>query len=427
MILGGRWLRLLRLSLRNLRGYKLRTSLTTLGIVFGVGSVIAVMAMGAGAERELLKEIGRLGIRNIILNSKKPPDRKKDQQTNQWAYDRYGLTFRDERQIRETVPALRQVLPVHKLPRTVWNGSRRIEAAVYAVRDRHMRIFGLDVVRGRNLTPLDGALLKRVCVVRAGLLKELGIYSDPLGRYLQVGDAYYRIVGLLKDEEFLGYARKALDIDTKRSEVYVPYETAFRRYGTRTVVSRQGSREATDVQLSQIVASVRDIDDVLVAARMLQRVLRKNHADKDYEMVVPLEILAQRRKTQQVFNIFLVAIASISLLVGGIGIANIMLATVTERTREIGVRRALGAKRRHIVAQFLTETTVISTLGGLIGMGAGFGFSRMLTIWTGWEADVTLFSLVLALSISMGTGIVSGIFPARRAAQLDPIAALRHE
>lgn len=418
---------LLRLGLRNLMGYKLRTALTMLGVLIGVIAVIVMMAIAAGAEQALLDDIGRLGIENIILNSVRPPEKKEDTQTRTRQFNRYGLTFKDEKQIRNTIPGLKKVLPVHKRRDPVWWGSKKVEATVYAVHSVHMHLFDLDVVRGRNLTDLDGAALKRVCVIRAGLLAELGIFRDPLGMQLQVGNRYYEVVGVLRDQAFLGYARKALDIDAKTTEIYVPYETMFRRHGTRTVVLRQGSREMTDVQLSQVVVSVDSVEDVLPTARMLERVLDVNHEDRDFEMVVPLEVLEQRRRTQRVFHYFLVAIALISLLVGAIGIANIMLATVTERTREIGVRRALGAKRRDIMAQFLTETTVISTLGGLLGVGLSFPVVRGVTALFGWDAIVTVSSIFLAVGISVAVGVLSGIFPARRAALLDPIAALRHE
>jgi putative ABC transport system permease protein len=418
---------LLRLGLRNLAGYKLRTALTMTGVTLGVIAVIVMLAIGAGAEQALLREIGRLGIENIIVNSVRPPEKKEDTQTNAWQFNRYGLTFKDEKQIRQTIPGLKTVLPVHKRRDSVWWGSKKVEATVYAVHSRHMHLFNLQVIRGRNLTHYDGAALKRVCIIRAGLLPELGAFRDPLGMHLQVGERYYEVVGVLRDQDFMGYARKALDIDAKTTEIYVPYETMFRRLGTRTVVRRQGSREMTDVQLSQVVVSVHSVDDVLPTARMLKRVLDLNHEDQDYEMVVPLEMLEQRRKTQQVMNVFLIIIASVALLVGAIGIANIMLASVTERTREIGIRRALGAKRRDIMAQFLTETTVISTLGGLFGVAGSFLFVWGLTSMSGWEAIVTLNSILLAVGISVAVGIVSGIFPARRAALLDPIAALRHE
>ncbi|MHC4492000.1 MAG: ABC transporter permease, partial [Planctomycetota bacterium] len=279
----------------HLMGYKLRTGLTMLGVLIGVIAVIVMMAIAAGAEQALLDEIGRLGIENIIINSVQPPEKKEDTQTNAWQFNRYGLTFKDEKQIRNTIPGLKKVLPVHKRREPVWWGSKKVEATVYAVHSRHMHLFNLEVLRGRNLTEFDGAAIKRVCVIRAGLPAELGVFRDPLGMQLQVGDRYYEVVGVLRDQAFLGYARKALDIDAKTTEIYVPYETMFRRLGTRTVVRRQGSREMTDVQLSQVVVSVNSVDDVLPTARMLKRVLELNHEDQDFEMVVPLEVLEQRR------------------------------------------------------------------------------------------------------------------------------------
>ncbi|MGE3165398.1 MAG: ABC transporter permease [Planctomycetota bacterium] len=421
-----KFLEMVRLGLRNLRGYPLRTFLTTLGVVFGVGSVIAMLSLGAGAEHELLEEIGRLGIQNIIVNSVKPPEASKGADQGNFV-SRHGLTFKDYRRIRETVTGVKEILPVHYSRKTVWWGSRRVEATVFAIQPRQMDLLELAAARGRGITAVDADDLARVCVIRAGLLQSLGIYEDPVGILLQVDDEAYRVVGVLEDVEFLGYARKALSIDAKATEIYVPYDTVLKRQGTLTVRRGTGFREITDVELSQLIVSVEELDDVLVTARMLDAVLQKDRKEKDYEVVVPLEVLAQRRKTQQVFNIALVAIASISLLVGGIGIANIMLATVTERTQEIGVRRALGAKKRHVMAQFLTETTTIASLGGILGVAMGLGLVYALTSFTGWKAIVTPSSVVLSLSISMAVGILSGIFPARRAANLDPIAALRRE
>lgn len=419
-------LEMVRMGLRNLVGYPMRTVLTMLGVVFGVGSVIAMLALGAGAERELLKEIGRLGIQNIIINSIKPEEPDTSSQRSNWISS-YGITFKDHRQIVDTIPGIEKALPVHVSKKTVWQGSKRVEGTLYAVTPEHLDMFQLNTSVGRNLTHLDDEKLSRVCVVRSGMLTELGIYQDPIGFPLNVDNETFYIVGVLQDDSFLGYARKALSVDAKSSEIYVPYSTALRRHGTRSIIRRSGSTEATDVELNQVVISVTDLDQVLVTARMLGSLLERNHPEKDYELVVPLEVLSQRQKTQQVFNIALVAIASISLLVGGIGIANIMLATVTERTKEIGVRRALGARRRHIIAQFLTETTTISTIGGGIGVLVGIGLVQVLTFFTGWSAAITLSSVALSLSISMAVGIVSGIYPARRAAGLDPISALRHE
>jgi len=419
---------LIRMGLRSLLGYPMRTVLTMLGVVFGVGSVIAMLALGAGAERELLQEIGRLGIQNIIVNSITPE--KPDEAEARGGYiSFFGITFRDHRQIIDTIPGLDSALPVHISKKKVWWGSKFLESSVFAVKPEHLQLFGLEAAVGRTLTSSDEETLSRVCVIRSGLLEELGIYEDPIDLPLNINGEIFRVVGVLEDENFQGYARKALVVDSRSSEIYVPYNTILKRHGTRSISGSgsTGDWVATDVELNQIVISVEDLDQVLITSRMIDTLMAKNHPEKDYEMVVPLEVLAQRRKTQQVFNLALVAIASISLLVGGIGIANIMLATVTERTKEIGVRRALGARRRHIIAQFLTETTTIATIGGAVGVLVGMLLVKLLTLFTGWSSAITLSSILLSLSISMAVGIMSGIYPAKRAAALDPISALRHE
>ncbi len=421
---------LLRMGLQSLLGYPMRTVLTMLGVVFGVGSVIAMLALGAGAEKELLQEIGRLGIQNIIINSVEPeqPENNSSSSSSRRGWiNYYGLKFKDHRQIVETIPGIERVLPVHLSKKKAWNGSRWIESTLFAVEPDYFEVFGLEIASGRALSPQDEEDLARVCVVRSGLLQELGIYEDPVGYVLTIEDQKFTIVGVLSEDRFQGYAQKALVADARSSEIYVPYQTVLKRQGTRSFSGSAGSWEATDVELNQIVVEVEDLDQVILTSRTIENLLSRNHPEKDYEMIVPLEVLAQRRKTQQVFNIALVAIASISLLVGGIGIANIMLATVTERTREIGVRRALGAQKRHIIAQFLTETTTISILGGVLGIFLGFALVQILVIFTGWTAVITPISILVALTISVAVGITSGIYPARRAAALDPISALRHQ
>ncbi len=418
---------LVQLGLRNLTGYPLRTLLTIIGVVFRVSSVMAMIAVGAGAEQELLKEFGRLGIENIIVNSVKSTETRPDSSNNTWGYKRYGITFLDEALIRTTVPGLREVLPVAKRTLPAWSGSRKVEVSLTAVQARHLDLFRLRPARGRALCAADGATLSRVCMIREGLLTELGIFRDPLGSMLRVGNTAYEIVGVLPQERLVGYAQKALAVDAKRIEVYIPYETFANRIGTAQITQREGSFEAEDVQVSQLIVAVRDAEDVIDISHMINRVMEYNHKVKDYEVVVPLEHLAQRQKTQSIFNDVLFLQAAISLIVGGIGIANIMLASVTERTKEIGIRRALGAKRRHILAQFLVETVIVATLGGLVGVGAGYGLIAIVEWRTGWTTVVTPASIALAVSISVAVGILSGIFPARRAARLDPIAALRHE
>lgn len=417
---------LVRLAGRNLRGYPLRTLLTTLGIVFGVASVIVMLALGEGAQREILAQIGRMGIRNVIVNTVKPAETPDQARSRRWI-SAYGLTFRDYDQIRETIPAARSVLPVHTKSERAWYGSTKVDVTLVGVTPDHFLHADLRVAKGRAIRAEDEAGLANVCVVRAGLLRRLGWFGEPLGYPLQCGERIWRVVGLIEDEEFRGHYRKALETDYGGEEVWVPYRTILAREGTLSFKRTTGSFESTNIELNQILVEATSVESVLPTARMVTAVLEKFHAQKDYEVVVPLELLAQRQKAQNVFNIALVLIASISLLVGGIGIANIMLATVTERTREIGVRRALGAKRRHILLQFLTETVAIAASGGILGIALGVGGAWALRAGTGWSTVVTLWSIAAAFLISCGVGVLSGLFPARRAALLDPIEALRYQ
>src|SRR5579872_2386161 len=212
-----------QLGARNMRGYPLRTFLTTLGVVFGVASVILMRAVGAGAEAELLREMGKLGIDKIVLNSVKPPEKKKDNERGSWTRH-YGLRFKDAEHLEHTVPNLVRVLPVHTKEDLVWFGSRKVEAVVYGVTPEHMPLLGLDVVRGRPLTAMDGERLRRVCVVRPALLRDLADFEEPLGAQVKVGEEIFKVVGVLEDRVAPGYATKALALDQKRHEVYVPFE-----------------------------------------------------------------------------------------------------------------------------------------------------------------------------------------------------------
>jgi len=421
-----RLLEILGQGLRGLLRNKLRSFLTMLGMIFGVGSVITMLSVGAGARAEILARIGELGVTNIIINSVKPPEETKPQTEEQYVF-KYGLTFDDAEYIQDVVPTVSRLLRVNRVTQRAWYGSRRVEASVLGVQPEHLEMFGLRVGRGRPFNSIDDESRAKVALVRPGFVKRLETVDDPIGSFVDIGGFPFEIIGILEDAEFRSHTAKALNLDGVAQEIYVPYKTSMTTLGTTTFISRSGSREATNVEVDQIVVSTRQPDQVFDTAKMLSSALGQKHKKRDYEIVVPLELLQQSEATQRTFNLVMILIASISLLVGGIGIANIMLATITERTREIGVRRALGARRRDISIQFLTETTSIAVVGGLIGCLFGLAGIQGIARWTSWKAIVEPHYVLVALGISCAVGILFGIYPARRAAQMNPITALRHE
>jgi putative ABC transport system permease protein len=398
-----------------------------LGMIFGVASVIAMLSVGAGARNEILARIQELGVQNVIVNSVEPPEEIKPGSTETQQMNKYGLTFEDAAYVAEVLPTVERLLRVNRIRQRLWYGSKRLEASVLGVSPEYLRTFGLRAGRGRVFNEVDAEACAKVCLIRPGLVRQLETVEDPIGMWLKIGDFPFQVIGILEDAAFRSHTRKALNIDAAAQEIYVPYATSMRTLGTVTLIERAGSQEFTQVEVDQIVVTTRSQDEVLRTSQMLAAALGRSHDRPDYEIVVPLELLEQSEQTQKVFNLVMILIASISLLVGGIGIANIMLATITERTKEIGVRRALGATRSDIVVQFLTETTAIAAIGGLLG--CLFGILGILGIveLTSWKAVIAPEYVGISLAISCTVGILFGIFPARRAARMDPSAALRYE
>jgi putative ABC transport system permease protein len=288
-------------------------------------------------------------------------------------------------------------------------------------------MFHLVVARGRAFNELDEHECKQVCVVRRGLVGDLQMLDDPVGSAIHIGPHSYQIIGVLADAGFRAHTREALAIDERAQDVYIPYTSAMRDFGTLTVIQRAGVQEISVVELDEMIVVVKETSLVRPASRMIETVLARSHKKRDYEIVVPLLQLQQQEQIQSVFNAVMIVIAAISLLVGGIGIANIMLATITERTREIGIRRALGARRRDILTQFLTETAAIGVVGGLFGCFFGLVAVRAVVAYTGWQALTEPRYVIVALSISCLVAILAGIYPARRASRMDPIGALRYQ
>jgi putative ABC transport system permease protein len=421
-----RLLEILQLGAKNLLRSKLRSFLTMLGMIFGVASVITMLSVGAGARHEILSRIHELGICNVIVNSVKPPQETKIESDDDYKIT-YGLTFQDAERVEMTCQGVDSLLRVNRVNEAVWLGSHGLDASVLGVEPEYLKVFSLEANPGRVFGNLDEATEAKVCVIRRGLLTQMKTVADPLTLRLRIGSQSFRVIGVLADDAFRSHTRKALALDGRGQEIYIPYSTSMRVFGTVTYVERSGSTEFTEVELDQIVVRASSTESVLPTARMLARILGRSHEKRDFEIVVPLELLEQSRRTQRVFQTVMVLIAAISLLVGGIGIANIMLATITERTREIGVRRALGARERDIGVQFLVETTVIAAMGGLIGCAFGYFGVQAIVHFTSWKAVISPHYLTISLLISCSVGVLSGIWPARRAAAMDPITALRYE
>ncbi|MCW5552319.1 MAG: ABC transporter permease [Verrucomicrobiae bacterium] len=421
--------RAVRLGVKSLWLHRLRSLLTVLGIVFGVCSVIAMLAIGEGASFEAQERIKSLGSQNIILRSVKPPEEQKvSDKGSQSIVLQYGLTYKDVKAIRATIPGVTVVLPSRNIREYAWNISRRVDCEVVGTVPWYPEMRNHRVAEGRFFTDLDMDSQTSVCVLGAEMVPGLFPMDSPLGKHVRVGANYYQVIGIMEPRGAEPQSGETAATDKPIAQrMFIPLETARMRYGEVLMRRRAGAFEAERVQLHEATVKVASLEEVLGVAEAVKTILERNHKRKDYAIDVPLEMLKQAEHTKRIFNIVLGSIAAISLLVGGIGIMNIMLASVTERTREIGIRRALGARRRDIITQFLVETVLLAGAGGVIGVLLGVSIPYIVTQTAGMKTIITLWSPVLAFSISALVGVVFGIYPALRAAQMDPVEALRHE
>jgi putative ABC transport system permease protein len=411
------------LGIENLLLHKLRSLLTMLGIVFGVGSVIAMLSVGEGASKEALDQIRKLGSNNIIVNAIKSIDDEAASTTHSHM-SIYGLTYEDHDRIAESFDTIRQTAPVKLVRKEGRLRERALELRIVGTTPEWFELVRRPVLAGRVLLASDEEDQLAVAVLTEFGARRLLAAEHTIGQSLRLGSDYFEVVGIVKSES--GQAGN-IQIPDEEIDVYIPISVARKYFGDITVRRTAGTREREMVDLHQIIVQVDSIDDVEPTAAGIENMLGNFHKKKDYLVSVPLALLRQAEATKRTFNIVLGSIAGISLLVGGIGIMNIMLASVTERTQEIGIRRAIGAKRRQIVGQFLIETVVLSIVGGLIGIGLGVLVPFLITYFAGMATVITVSSIVLPLLISFGVGIIFGLYPAVRAANVDPIVALRHE
>jgi putative ABC transport system permease protein len=415
----------LRLGLKSLLLHKLRSGLTTLGIVFGVASVISMLAIGEGASREQQRMFEKLGATNIIFRSIKPPSKESASAGTSFVL-KYGLTYADQERI-EMIPTVTSVVAQRELQTEVRHLKSKVEIRVVGTTPDYARFHKIGILQGRWLEPDDERTLSTVCVLGSDVARKLFPLTSPVGDTVRLKGDYYRVIGVLDGREVHETAGASKLTQDFNLDVYIPLETCKKRFGELLVRRSSGNFQAERIQLHQITVAVDSTDNVVRTGEAINSMLDRYHEDGDYRDIVPLQLLRQAEQTKRIFMTVLGSIASISLLVGGIGIMNIMLATVTERTREIGIRRALGARRRDITAQFLIETVVLAGLGGLLGTGLGIAIPLAVDHFFGMETVITGWSLGLAIGISCLVGIVFGLYPARRAASMDPIEALRHE
>jgi putative ABC transport system permease protein len=418
------------LALRNLTLHKLRVFLTIIGLIFGVASVIAMLAIAEGASLEAQRQIAELGATNVIIKSSKPVDEinPSKQQNNDSFIFTYGVTYKDFDRIVGTLPTVVGATPIREFRQNVRHLEFEIESRIVGVNPDFLKMTGQKLAEGRFVTDTDLYYCSNVAVLGAQAAEKLFPYGDPVEQSIRIGENhFYRVVGVTAQKAPSAGAGSSLAAQDFNKDVYIPLTTDRARFGDVLTNEKQGSYTAEKVELSQITVTVDAIENVKRTAQALDSVLQQFHPKHDYGITVPLELLEKAEATKRIFNIVLGSIASISLLVGGIGIMNIMLATVSERTREIGIRRALGARRRDIIEQFLIETTVMSSSGGLIGVLLGLAAPPVVSHLSGMPVVIRPFSPVIAFLIAVTIGVIFGVYPARRAAMLDPVEALRTE
>jgi putative ABC transport system permease protein len=410
--------RIMRIGARSLLLHKLRTLLSVLGIIFGVGAVVSMLSIGEGAKQEALDQIRQLGAQNVIVRRVELTTEQEREARKQLSL---GLTLEDAGHLERAIPFARDVVPVRIVNAPLVGvsqvGPSRLAPELVATRPAYLVAKGIAIKTGRFLTDLDMAEARSICVLGYDAAAALGA-GGVVGASVRFENTLFRVVGVLEKTEWIKGRTAALSARNTNRDIFIPIGA------DRTVVATPGGYTPID----EIVLHCNTSEDVEAAGHLTDSILAQRHRGVvDYEVIVPQELIRQAQASQRIWNIVLGCIAGISLLVGGIGIMNIMLATVSERTREIGIRRAVGASRAHIVFQFLVEAVLLTFAGGVLGLGLGLVGAHLITLYAGWETIVTVWSVGLSLGTSVLVGTFFGLYPAWKAAHLDPIEALRYE
>jgi putative ABC transport system permease protein len=406
------------MGLTSLLVHKLRSMLTMLGMIFGVGAVVAMLSITAGAQKDIVASIDLLGVNNILIEAKEAVDRNELQARRQISP---GLTFRDFRAISENVPGIAAVTPRKRFkPLKVLPKTAQESPLLIGVESSYLEIQSLKIVEGRFFTDQENRDSAPVCVLGESAKVNLLGYEPAVGKYVKVNDSWLQVIGVLAPQATADTDVEGLEVVNRNNLIIAPLNTVMRRF--------EDNNSYLKDEIDGVYIKVADGTDSIETAEVVKAILNATHKDAgDVTVVVPAGLLEQKRRTLAIFNIVMICIAGISLLVGGIGIMNIMLATVLERTREIGIRRAIGARQADIIRQFLTEAILISMLGGSIGIAFGVGLSGIIALAAGWSTEVTTLSIAVAFGVSVAIGVLFGAYPAVQAAKLDPIEAIRYE
>jgi putative ABC transport system permease protein len=444
----------IRIAVESILSNKLKSILTALGIIFGVAAVISMLAIGKGAQQEILDQIKMVGVNNILISpivqEKESESTEGEKQLNKFSR---GLSLLDVDAIRSTIPAVKRISPEISFNSTIVLSGMRYSAKLVGVSNDYFGLYNLPLAEGMFFNDYQEEYGIQVCIIGANIRAKFFSQVDPLGQYLKFDNVWLKVIGVLEktNVSLTGFEEKGVNV--YNDNVYIPINTMLLRYQNRALINTKLATQATSVQifggghgriivsssdasasetnynqLDKIVVQVNETEQLTPTTEVLSRMMLRRHSNvKDFEITVPELLLKQQQRTKDIFNIVLGAIASISLIVGGIGIMNIMFASVMERIKEIGTRMAIGAKKKDIVVQFLSEAILISVTGGFIGIFLGIILAVAIQKIAGITTIVSLFSVVVAFGVSAAVGVIFGYSPAKRASERDPIESLRYE
>ncbi|MCK5760202.1 MAG: ABC transporter permease, partial [Candidatus Delongbacteria bacterium] len=391
-----------------------RSFLTTLGIIFGVAAVISMMSIGEGAKKEIIDQIKQLGLNNIIIENKSSKDLESNNGSKNLSK---GLTINDSHVISEILENSIVVSEIF-LPENITIGSQRVKTDIISTDENFLKIKNLKMRKGRFFSSNENLNYKMVCVISDKLASKHFIGEDPIGNSIKIKDKRLNIIGVFKSNKIPSKSTDEINYSSYENSILIPLYTAIKRKGL----------SIHDAKIDRITVQIKNEDHVFKTSNLVRSILKRLHNDQnDYKIILPQELLSQAQQTQRIFNIVMGTIASISLLVGGIGITNIMLANALERRKEIGLRMAVGATKRSIAIQFLAEAGMISLIGGIIGIILGIVMTFAISKYAEWDTSVTFISIVVSFVVSVSVGLISGFLPAKKAANMNPIEALHYE